>query len=480
MINRSLIRIKTVQILYSYLLTKNDFRLKAAPDPAESKREQIYAYEVYLKLISLIMKLSGGKVQPRQRIVLPQQIGKALNEDAVVRDTLMKHRVLVAPMDALAAQLVPVIYDSTLFADYKKLKDPTMADEVQFWRNVCKSIIEKDEAVDRVFRGDKIYSRRGFEKGVDMLIDSLESLENDRGTLANARKAMRESLESSYNLYISLIALPLRLTQLQERRLDNAKHKYNPSPEDLNPPVRFVNNVFVAQLAADEEFNAYLEKHPEADPAQWRHADELLGELLDIVLASGIYQEYMATSIPDFNGDTHFWRDLLRFEILPSEAFERALEPQSVYWNDDVANIATFALKTMKRIGTSETGKIELLPMFMNEDDERYGITLFEAVVRNHKEYREIIDGFINAAQWDSVRLPLMDVTIIMTAIAEMLTFPSIPVAVTLNEYIEIANSFSSPRSGQFVNGVLYSAMNKLSKEGRLLKPLPPSKNPAN
>ncbi len=180
--------------------------------------------------------------------------------------------------------------------------------------------------------------------------------------------------------------------------------------------------------------------------------------------------------MPDFGGDTRFWRDMLRFEILPSTRFAEALEPQSVYWNDDLATMATFSLKTLKRTGTSENHAIELLPRFMNDDDARFGAGLFDSVVRNMADYRALIDRFIDSREWDSERLPLMDVVVIMAAIAGLLNYPSIPVAVTLNEYIEIANAYCSPKSGQFVNGILYSVMNLLSEEGKLLKPLPPTR----
>ncbi len=476
MINRSLIRIKTVQILYSYLLTRNDFKLMAAPTPSESTRDQLYAYEVYLKMISLLTKLGGKKPSSRQRITLPMQIARALADDSAVRDALLAGRIDTRSTDSLAERLIPEIYNSAVFADYRKQKNIEMAAEVQFWRVVFKSIVEKNEDVDKAFRLDKNYSRKGLEAGIGMFLESIASLESDRGSYLNARRALADSLTSAYDLYISLLALPLRLTQLQERIYDEAKHKYAPTPEDLNPPVRFVDNTFVAALAADEKFREYLEKNPEADPAQWRRSDELLVELLDKVKGSPLYKDYMENSIPDFAADTRFWRDMLRFELLPSEELALALEPQSVYWNDDLETMGTFALKTLKRTGTSPDCRIELLPRFMNEDDERFGAGLFEYVVRNQQEYRSLIDRFIDRRQWDSERLPLMDVVVIMTAIAELLNYPSIPVAVTLNEYIEIANTYCSPKSGQFVNGVLYSVMHLLSEEGRLLKPLPPAR----
>ncbi len=108
--------------------------------------------------------------------------------------------------------------------------------------------------------------------------------------------------------------------------------------------------------------------------------------------------------------------------------------------------------------------------MFMNTDDERFGACLFELVVENREKYRALIDSFINSEQWDSERLAFMDIVVMMTAIAEIINFPSIPVPVTMNEYIEIANDYSTPKSGQFINGILFSVVRKLNDDGIISK----------
>ena len=110
------------------------------------------------------------------------------------------------------------------------------------------------------------------------------------------------------------------------------------------------------------------------------------------------------------------------------------------------------------------------MPMFMNTDDERFGACLFELVVENREKYRALIDSFINSEQWDSERLAFMDIVVMMTAIAEIINFPSIPVPVTMNEYIEIANDYSTPKSGQFINGILFSVVRKLNDDGIISK----------
>ena len=116
------------------------------------------------------------------------------------------------------------------------------------------------------------------------------------------------------------------------------------------------------------------------------------------------------------------------------------------------------------------TGQIDLLPKFMNHDDEVFGAQLFEYVVQNREKYRAYIDRFIDTKQWDTERLAFMDIIIMMTAIAELINYPSIPVPVTLNEYIEVANDYSTPRSGQFINGILFSVIKMLNEEGVINK----------
>lgn len=168
--------------------------------------------------------------------------------------------------------------------------------------------------------------------------------------------------------------------------------------------------------------------------------------------------------------DCEFWRNVFKNIILPSDELAEALETKSVYWNDDLDIMGTFVLKTIKRIGGSAEEPVELLPKYKDEEDSRFGAELFMDAVNNLEEYRSYIDRFINASQWDPERLAFMDGVIMITAIAELLNYPLIPVPVTLNEYIEIANSYSTPRSGQFINGILYSVINYLRSEGKLTK----------
>ena len=178
----------------------------------------------------------------------------------------------------------------------------------------------------------------------------------------------------------------------------------------------------------------------------------------------------MSAKETDFQADCEFWRNLFKEIILPSDALTEALESRSVYWNDDISIVGTFVLKTLRRTATDSDHSLELMPMFKDEEDAVFGETLFVDAINNADNYRELIDRFINESQWDTERIALMDIVILTAAITELLSFPAIPVPVTLNEYIEIANYYSSPRSGQFINGVLFSVINYLRENGQLQK----------
>ena len=132
--------------------------------------------------------------------------------------------------------------------------------------------------------------------------------------------------------------------------------------------------------------------------------------------------------------------------------------------------MGTFVLKTIRRAGSQDEEKVSFLPKFKDEEDASFGAELFEKSVANREKYRSYIDKFINASNWDTDRLAFMDIVIMIVAIAEIIGYPNIPLPVTFNEYIDIANAYSSPKSGQFINGILYNVVNYLKEENIIAK----------
>lgn len=284
-------------------------------------------------------------------------------------------------------------------------------------------------------------------------------------TLSTALKGLDACLDKTYELYHYLLRLPVELTHIQDVRLDEARHKYLPTEEDLNPNMKFVNNRLVESLASDEQLQQFAQDHT----VTWNDDPIFERLILDKVLKSDIYNDYMNSPEDSFEADSQLWQQLMKQVILPDENMSDAIEQRSLFWTeDDLDLLGQFVCKTFRRIAEGDENAI--LPMFKDEEDSEFGRELFKAAVTMMPDSNTIIDELVQESRWDSDRIVLMDRIIMCTALAELRTFDKIPISVTLNEYIELAKNFSTAGSGQFVNGILNNAVKLLRKEGKLLK----------
>ncbi len=284
-------------------------------------------------------------------------------------------------------------------------------------------------------------------------------------SLSTALKDLESSLAKTYELYHYLLRLPVELTHIQEMRLDEARNKYMPTEEDLHPNMKFVNNRLVAALAGNEQLRQFAEEHT----VTWNDDPILERLLLDKILKSELYQEYMADEDDSMTGDCLLWQQLMKQVIVPDENMADAIEQRSLYWTeDDVDMTVQFVNKTLRRL--ADGAEDAILPMYKDEEDSQFGRELFTATVSLMPENNALIDELVLSSRWDKNRIVLMDRIIMCAALAEVRTFDKIPTAVTLNEYIELAKNFSTPASGKFVNGILNNAVNRLLKDGTIFK----------
>lgn len=282
--------------------------------------------------------------------------------------------------------------------------------------------------------------------------------------MMEAQKELATSLDKAYELYHYLLMLPVEFVRLQEERLDNARNKYLPTDEDLNPNTKFVDNLFVKKISNCEMFKVFVKDNS----ISWTDSEISLRLMLDKIVNSDIYQEYMDKPGTSLAEDCELWRNLLKKVVFIDENLTDALEAKSVYWNDDLDTVGTFVLKTIKRF--EEEGYEELLPKYKDDEDRLFAEKLFVNAVNNKDEYMKLIDMFVSKDSWETERLAFMDIVVLLVAIAELEKVPSVPTKVTMNEFIEIAKCYSTNKSGQFVNGILNSIINYLKKEGRLFK----------
>jgi len=287
--------------------------------------------------------------------------------------------------------------------------------------------------------------------------------QNGSKNIDSAEKELIFSLSKAYDLYNYLLALIVSVTRESRRHLEVAQARAE-REGTKQPSQKFAYNRFAIQL----EENKMLTEFMETQKKTWNDEPEFVNKLYNQIVGSQIYQEYMAAEADDYETDRELWRKLYRTLIQNNTDLDALLEEQSLYWNDDKEVVDTFVLKTIKRFDEKSQARQELLPEYDNEEDRDYARKLFRATIMNANDYQHFMS---EASQnWDFSRLAYMDIVIMQIAIAEMMTFPSIPISVTINEYVELAKLYSTPRSGAYINGMLDSIARHLVKTGKLLK----------
>ncbi len=279
-----------------------------------------------------------------------------------------------------------------------------------------------------------------------------------------AQKELAFSLEKTYDLYFHLLQLSVEVTRYAANRIETRRNKLRPTDEDLRPNMRFVENAFIRQLADNEQLAGRLAERK----LSWMNYPDLMKSLYEQIEATDFFLEYMQADGTDYEADKEVWRKIYRRVFLDSEELEEAVEEQSIYWADDLEVLVSFIVKTIKRFDAEAGAQQALLPMFKDEEDRRYGERLLECALKNEKEYLDLINE--NTLNWELDRIAFMDILVMQVALAELCNFPTIPVNVTLNEYIEISKQYSTDKSGIFINGVLDKIVNQLKADNKLMK----------
>ena len=288
--------------------------------------------------------------------------------------------------------------------------------------------------------------------------------QNGGKNLEAAEKELFYSLSKAYDLYKRLLLLMIEVTQFADRRIDNRRHKLRPTAEDLNPNTRFIDNAFMAQLMQ----NAQLEEFRANQKRTWDDEGDFVKHLFERIEETKVYQEYMAKETLTYEDDRELWRKLYRSTIAQNDEIDEILEEQSLYWNDDKAIVDTFVLKTIKRFEPENGAEQELMPEYKDDEDKEFARKLLRTAITGAEAYRKLMEN--NAKNWDMERFAFMDILIMQVALAEIFAFPSIPTTVTLNEYVEIAKMYSTPKSGSFINGMLDAIVGQLKSENKLNK----------
>lgn len=278
-----------------------------------------------------------------------------------------------------------------------------------------------------------------------------------------SEKNLKNSIDKTYDLYHQMLWLVVEVARYAEKRQELARNKKLPTYEDLNPNTKLIDNAVIAQIADSESLISYLERKS----LGWVQYPQLIKGLYEDMVGSDYYKAYMKSGEGSYSEDRRFVEEFYLNTVEDNEALEAVVEEQSIMWADDV----DFALIMVNRtLGMCRKNQedIPLLPQFKNDDDRDFITELFRKSLVNYKEYLSYIEQFTR--NWDVDRIAYMDNIIMVTAIAELVNFPSIPVKVTLDEYIEIAKYYSTQSSSLFVNGVLDKVIAELKEEGKVAK----------
>ncbi len=284
-----------------------------------------------------------------------------------------------------------------------------------------------------------------------------------------AEKELTFSLSKSYDLYHYLLQLLVELqkyaTRKDEVRLAREKRTgIVAAANSVHPDKQFAENKLLSQLACNQQLGEYLENHA----SDWSEEENFIKELYAQFIDSDIFQLYLNREDFSYEADRELVRKLYKTFICNNEKFDALLEEQCLYWNDDKEIIDSFILKTIKRFQEGAAEKQALLPDYTSEEDREFAINLFSATLKNEESLRNLIRN--NCKNWEFNRLAFMDVIIMQIALAEILTFPSIPLNVSFNEYLDIAKVYSTPRSSSYINGLLDHIVKHLKKENKLFK----------
>ncbi len=283
----------------------------------------------------------------------------------------------------------------------------------------------------------------------------------DDDDLVNAEKELMFSIQKTYDLYHYIMLLLLEIADIAEEKIEQARQKRVPSPEDLMPNRRFVDNLVIAKLRNTPSFNKYIA----SAKLSWTNYYHIVRLLYKKMTEWPVYEEYMKSSGNNYQLDKKFIVQILNGIFADSEDLAACLEEQSIYWNDDIEYVLIMIEKTLKR---SKAENITLMPLFKNKDDRDFIKILFRKSVLNNQKYSELIEH--NTTNWELERIALMDILVMRLAITEIIEFPEIPVRVTLNEYIEIAKYYCTSKSSTFVNGILDNIVKELRGKGLFKK----------
>jgi N utilization substance protein B len=296
------------------------------------------------------------------------------------------------------------------------------------------------------------------------------SVLSDEKSLAQAQSQLEQSCEAARDLYIYMLSIISPLTNIARERIEAAQKKYNQTEEEKNPNMKFAENALAKLIDEDVDFQKLLAKKK----FSWAQYDLLLKKVMTSVASKEYYAQYMASPERSLKEDCKLFTKIFEEEFVDSEELEMILEEKSLHWNDDLAYALTWCCRTLKSFADGEAWKMpalyqsEMMKGSEVESDKLFVTRLLQHSFAGYEKYSNMVAESVEG--WEKERLFSTDVILIAMGLAEAVNFPTIPVKVTINEYVELSKFYGTPKSRAFVNGLLDRLIQKLVNDGQIVK----------
>jgi N utilization substance protein B len=294
-------------------------------------------------------------------------------------------------------------------------------------------------------------------------VHAYERQEDDN--IQELEKFLNQSMTDVRILLLYMLQLLVKIHEAAEDRLEKGKKKHLATEEDLNPSRNFVNHGFLKFLATSEVLKEELKKR-KLKP--WSLEFKYVNNLLDEIQQSDHYKEFQALEQPSQKQEVKFISALYADNIAPRQEIIDFLEDENITWIDDYPLVNSTLLKMFNKTKPKTHQDIRIPDLFKSQDDAKFAMDLFRKTINNRTELNNRIEG--KTPNWDKDRIAQLDIVLIMMAQCELLYFPSIPIKVTINEYLDISREYSSPKSANFINGILDTLLRELSDNGMINK----------
>ena len=281
--------------------------------------------------------------------------------------------------------------------------------------------------------------------------------------LIREEKFLKLSIQKLLDLYVLQLQLIVEVQKLAAQKIEISKKKHLATKEELNPNTKFIENEAILNLVNSTSFVTFKNDN---NINNWELDSEYVKIIWEKLEKSDLYKNYLSTSNSSFKEDKAFVQDFFKKIIAPEDKLSEYYEDQNISWLDDIPFVNTWIVRTLSKLKQNKPFVLDRL--YKDDDDQKFVLELFRKVILHHTAYDEDIAK--KTPNWEADRIADIDMILIKMAITEFLKFPSIPVRVTINEYIEISKDYSTNKSGYFINGVLDKLSREFTNDKRLTK----------